>query len=396
MKTIFSTFPSGCGDCLFIVIKDEDGGSQYSIMTDCGSLTDDIKSYIRNELQMTIDMLIVTHIDGDHVNGVTKLLLDPNFVQLRIGKILFNCFQSQPNAERQPLDETTNALIKAMQRKLPPLEDRTTGKTNSPEAACLANAIMKNESWNAVWEKEQITTGYTVPLDKEKHYGDVFILSPDGQRLKDLVTVFKSEFKKWTRSEFPGYDVLNQEELFQQIITLANAKMMPKNNNKTNATINLLKDLQIAEAEKADEEGITKSNCASLSYACIVDGKIEVLVLGDAPSSDVLRGLEYYNIQTPIIVPVVKMSHHASKHNTNAEFVKKIDSPHWFITGGNKEDRPSLEAIAKVVMKPLKEGIQERTIHVNKPNIQTKRLTNATAAKIKEQYHFIITEDATL
>ena len=85
MKTIFSTFPSGCGDCLFIVIKDEDGGSQYSIMTDCGSLTDDIKSYIRNELQMTIDMLIVTHIDGDHVNGVTKLLLDPNFVQLRIG-----------------------------------------------------------------------------------------------------------------------------------------------------------------------------------------------------------------------------------------------------------------------------------------------------------------------
>ena len=144
MKTIFSTFPSGCGDCLFIVIKDEDGGSQYSIMTDCGSLTDDIKSYIRNELQMTIDMLIVTHIDGDHVNGVTKLLLDPNFVQLRIGKILFNCFQSQPNAERQPLDETTNALIKAMQRKLPPLEDRTTGKTNSPEAACLANAIMNH------------------------------------------------------------------------------------------------------------------------------------------------------------------------------------------------------------------------------------------------------------
>ena len=83
-------------------------------------------------------------------------------------------------------------------------------------------------------------------------------------------------------------------------------------------------------------------------------------------------------------------------NNTNAEFVEKIDSPHWFITGGNKEDRPSLEAIAKVVMKPLKEGIQERTIHVNKPNIQTKRLTNATAAKIKEQYHFIITEDATL
>lgn len=73
MKTIFSTFPSGCGDCLFIVIKDEDGGSQYSIMTDCGSLTDDIKSYIRNELQMTIDMLIV------HILMVIMLMVSPNY-----------------------------------------------------------------------------------------------------------------------------------------------------------------------------------------------------------------------------------------------------------------------------------------------------------------------------
>jgi len=64
-------------------------------MMDCNVLTDEIKAYIRDELYKRIDILIVTHIDSDHANGITKLMRNPDFADLQIGMILFNGFQPQ-------------------------------------------------------------------------------------------------------------------------------------------------------------------------------------------------------------------------------------------------------------------------------------------------------------
>jgi phosphoribosyl 1,2-cyclic phosphodiesterase len=72
MRAIIKTFESGAGDCIFLVMKDEMEGSSFHVMMDCNVLTDDIKTYIRDELNKHIDVLIVTHIDSDHANGITK------------------------------------------------------------------------------------------------------------------------------------------------------------------------------------------------------------------------------------------------------------------------------------------------------------------------------------
>ena len=95
MKAIIKTFESGAGDCIFLVIKDETDGSCFHIMMDCNVLTDEIKTYIRDELYKHIDVLIVTHIDSDHANGITKLMRNPDFADMQIGMILFNGFQPQ-------------------------------------------------------------------------------------------------------------------------------------------------------------------------------------------------------------------------------------------------------------------------------------------------------------
>ena len=62
---------------------------------DCNVLTDEIKAYIRDELYKRIDVLIVTHIDSDHANDITKLMCNPDFADMQIGMILFNGFQLQ-------------------------------------------------------------------------------------------------------------------------------------------------------------------------------------------------------------------------------------------------------------------------------------------------------------
>ena len=48
MKLTFRTFNCGMGDCIFLILKKED--ASYHIMVDCGSLKDDILSFVRNDL----------------------------------------------------------------------------------------------------------------------------------------------------------------------------------------------------------------------------------------------------------------------------------------------------------------------------------------------------------
>ena len=61
----------------------------------------------------------------------------------------------------------------------------------------------------------------------------------------------------------------------------------------------------------------------------------------------------------------MKVSHHGSKHNTSIELNAKVDSAHYFFTGGKDNEGPDIETVAKIVMKPLAEGIDKRVIHYN-------------------------------
>ena len=113
MRAIIKTFESGAGDCIFLVMKDEKDDSCFHIMIDCNVLTDEIKAYIRDELYKRIDVLIVTHIDCDHANGITKLMRNPDFADMQIGMILFNGFQPQTE-QPQTLPSTTVVKLQAV------------------------------------------------------------------------------------------------------------------------------------------------------------------------------------------------------------------------------------------------------------------------------------------
>ena len=89
MRVTFKTFQSGVGDCIFLLLKQ--GETQFSIMVDCGRYTPEISQYVKRTLRKRIDLLIVTHIDADHNEGITKMLL--NIPDLAIGEIWFNCYQ---------------------------------------------------------------------------------------------------------------------------------------------------------------------------------------------------------------------------------------------------------------------------------------------------------------
>lgn len=90
MNALFKTFASGVGDCIFLQLKD--GDSMFNIMVDCGMFTTDIESFVINQCGNHINLLVVTHIDNDHVDGLVEML--EKYSALQIDKILFNCYQN--------------------------------------------------------------------------------------------------------------------------------------------------------------------------------------------------------------------------------------------------------------------------------------------------------------
>ena len=56
------------------------------IMIDCGKYTEEIKKYVEEELGKHINLLVVTHIDNDHVDGVIEMI--EQTPDVRIDKIL--------------------------------------------------------------------------------------------------------------------------------------------------------------------------------------------------------------------------------------------------------------------------------------------------------------------
>ena len=46
MKATVKTFQSGCGDCIFLILKDEANGETYHVLIDCGKFTSEIKDFM--------------------------------------------------------------------------------------------------------------------------------------------------------------------------------------------------------------------------------------------------------------------------------------------------------------------------------------------------------------
>ena len=81
----FNFFKVGEGDC--VAIQYDENGYKRNILIDCGSLNIEVENYIVENFNKRIDVLIITHIDYDHIKGVVELLSKYN--DLVIKKIYY-------------------------------------------------------------------------------------------------------------------------------------------------------------------------------------------------------------------------------------------------------------------------------------------------------------------
>jgi len=396
MRAIIKTFESGAGDCIFLVMKDEMDNSCFHIMMDCNILTDEIKAYIRDELYKRIDVLIVTHIDSDHANGITKLMRNPDFADMQIGMILFNGFQPQTE-QPQTLPPKTVEKLQTVAELLPPTVDEAFQKTNGMDAACLITELNKHPQWKAVWRQTPILAGETMPLGNNEKWGRLRVLSPTQDAMDNLLHDVKLEYAKRLSSAPPNEDFLDQDKYYELMLRLAELRKRPSFARKTNAEAITKEKLNKSAKIDAEENGVTNANKASLAFCWEGGEEVKrILLMGDAVSSQVvneLNGIENGRIW----FEAVKVSHHGSKHNTSIELNTKVDSAHYFFTGGKDNEGPDIETVAKIAMKPLADGVEQRGIHYNheKGINLWKELNKEKTIQLLNNYHILLNTDNT-
>ena len=173
MKCYFRSFDAGIGDCNVIrLVKDD--GMQYVIMVDCGKYTHSIKNYVRDVLNNHIDLLVATHIDGDHILGLTKMLNEHE--GLTIDHIWYNSYRRANVETRVALNDQQKRILEQIKKALPVEFDAINYREiSAPQGKTLAKTILENEAFKRAWRIDYITDQTAEGMKNLLGNGDVTI-----------------------------------------------------------------------------------------------------------------------------------------------------------------------------------------------------------------------------
>lgn len=248
----------------------------------------------------SIDLLIITHIDDDHIAGVLSMFGDPAFDATIVKKVWFNSgyniskFLKTDNDGKRDIPLILSGMV---------LTSVGQGKTLEN----MLNSLKLDEG-------EVVRVGNEFNLYSSK----LTILSPNDAGLKKLNDNWQVE-KAGVTLMAAGH-----EDFSKPIAELATKKF---------------------------DEDDSIPNGSSIAILFQVNGK-KLLMLGDAHPSVVeasLRSLGYSESKR-LKVDAVKIAHHGSRKNTSSSLLGLIDCSNYILsTDGSKHGLPDKESLARII-----------------------------------------------
>lgn len=386
MQLNYHNIPVDNGDCHFIRLID--GEDQYVIMVDCGSFYDSVQAYIESECRKHIDILVVTHIDDDHIRGVIDMLnkyKDDDAFQ--IDRIWFNSYQSTGTEETRKLTPTETEVILRLKSDLKHKLKPYTGEISTNQSMTLAETILSVPKYEKAWNLRAITT--STPVQRLGRWGKISFVSPSPERLKDLM----KDYAKWIYEFLYGKLGANEkyegsENFFEILVQYAEANEHILSEGQISAAETLTESL-LWEKSKPSRLDDSPTNGSSIAFVW-KKGRHRILMLGDAWADEVTRGLlkAFSKGRYPLLFDFVKVSHHASAANTTSTLLDHIDSKDWFISGYTNSKKEHLKTVSRIILQPfISNRFNMRNLHFNCKTDDYKTLSEADEA-LKNSLHF--------
>ena len=355
-KCYFRSFDVGIGDCCVIRLVKE-CGEQYVIMVDCGKFTPAVKRYVEGELQSHINLLVATHIDGDHINGCAQMLKKcPN---LQIDHIWYNCYgRVKKEDETVDLTEEQKEILQWVKNALPAEFDAINYKKeiSAEQGKTLAGEILKKESWRNAWNIEYITD-QTPIFDLEGGFGKIVLLGPPRDALDEIEKRFKDAFNKYFMQVWND-SIRGGESLSELLIRLADAYKDKFEKKQISASSPQKLDAEYVK-KMAEKEGTDTSDTNYSSIAFMLEcGVHKVAMLGDSFAVTLENAIKnkYGEEHKPLDCDAIKVAHHGSNGNTSKSLLEQINSNRYFIPGGRKDEYPTWGTIGRIALSHQEDG----------------------------------------
>jgi len=294
--------PAFNGDCILITTD------KFNILID-GGMSRTYYRTLRDKLEELeqIDLVILTHIDEDHIAGLIELFKDDE-IRPKVKKVWFNSLAK---------------LSELFDGKYDKSKEYATDDDNDKKVS-----YKQGESLEALFNGIDYELIY---LEKQKKYQfeniELTILSP---RKKDLERLHKYWLK----------DIKERKK-----------KEIDKNINDTVVEYESIEQLY----KKKFDNDTRRTNKSSIAFNLKYNDK-NYLFLGDANMSIVTKSLKDENIER-LDVELVKLSHHGSKGNTNQKFLNIINAHKFIIsTNGDIHNHPDKEALSRIIKNPKRDG----------------------------------------
>lgn len=318
-----SMLPANHGDCLWIEYGAEedlhriliDGGPEYAFPELLARIP---------EGGCRFDLLVVTHVDRDHIGGVLKLLTHlPEGVSF--DDIWFNAWRHLPNDLLGPTQgEMLSAVIET--RELP-----------------------WNEAFGGKDEPVQLLEdGKPRVLPRLRGGMELTLLSPTHDDLARLAPKWKEEVEK--AGIEPGSTEDGLRELHRR-----EGEDLPPDLLGDEGPLDPSRDAQNPFVSDRSE-----ANGSSIVLLAEFEGK-KALLVADAYPSLVLRGLSGLT-EGRLDVDAVKLSHHGSKKNTDTTLIEAVRCRRYLVsTDGAIYGHPHHAPISRVVV----DGDEDATLYFN-------------------------------
>lgn len=313
--------PAGHGDCLWVEYGE--GGKQYRLLIDGGlSPTYEV---LRDRVgglpagARHFELLVVTHIDADHIEGAIRLLGSAESLGATFGDIWFNGWKHLPGSHVSDEDylsgrhgEFLSALIEA--KRLP---------------------------WNRAFGGDAVAVPDTGSLPQIELPGglQLTLLSPTPACLDKLRPKWDREVRK------AGLDRNSVEEV--QAALAAARGLRGDDELLTYRPLNIDRLSQSAFTQDTAE-----ANGSSIAVLAEYAGK-SCLLTGDAwPSvlSASVGRLLRDRKSARLDVGALKLPHHGSRANVNVELLDLLDcGVYLFSSNGKKFGHPDPESVARVI-----------------------------------------------
>ena len=369
-------FKADKGDALLLTSKNGksnmmiDGGMGGAYREHCAKTISKLKK---------LDVVYISHIDRDHVEGVYQMLDDkvawkvheflrkhgnPNHKPPKnpkppeITKFWQNNFHEQVGENAGEIEDMLASQALTLSG-----HESTAIQEFAAEHQELAQSV--GDALKISWRLASDQLGIPVNPDFDNKLmwvadpADVFpvgpmrftLIGPYFAELKDL----KKEWNKWLKDKKAYKERLKKKSTgdFSPLVSnsvdsfVAPLSGIAEDLANSDALIqNALSGMALAKT-LGSRRKVTTPNLASLMFF-VSEGNRTLLLTGDGHCDDVLEGMENANLLRSggtLHVNVLKVPHHGSEHNTSLAFCKAITADKYVFCGNGAHNNPDIDVV---------------------------------------------------